>query len=128
MNVKTLLSFAGLVSAGYGVWFFFAPQHAAEVYGYGDLTTDLSTMILQFFAIAMLAVGVMCWMARDAAKSTGRTAVLWSLAVGQILFLYMNAKAATAGVETSINYVDILLNAVFGFGAVYFILQDRKEA
>jgi hypothetical protein len=33
-----------------------------------------------------------------------------------------------AGEEGTINYRDLAVNIVFGFGAVYFIAQGRKSA
>lgn len=128
MNVKNLLTLGVVVSLFYGLWFFLAPQSAANLYGYGTVTTPLSTLILQFFAITQIAAGVMCLVARNADKSPGRTAVLAFIAVSQLLFLYMDIRTMLAGEEGSMNYVDLAVNVVFGFGALYFIAQDRKTA
>ena len=128
MNVKNFFSLAVLVFLGYGLWFFLAPQHAADTYGYGAVTTPLSILLTKFFAITMIAGGVMCIVARDAEKSAGRTAVLSFLGVSHLMFLYMNARTMMSGGESSMNYVDLALNVVIGFGALYFITQDRKAA
>ncbi len=128
MNVKHFLTLAGPISLVYGLWYFVAPQHAAEVYGYGAVTTDLSTLLVQYFGITFIATAVMCFAARDAQKSPGRTGVLSFLVVSQLLFLYMNVRTMLAGGEGAMNYLDLAVNAVIGFGALYFITQDRKAA
>jgi hypothetical protein len=126
MNTKNLFTLGAVLNVCYGTWYFVAPQGAAEFYGYGLVTTDLSNLLLQFFGITLFGIAVMCFMARDAAASVGRTAVLWSLAVVEFLFIFLNGKTMMAGSPEAINYVDIVFNAVLGFGAIYFIMQDRK--
>jgi uncharacterized protein YjeT (DUF2065 family) len=126
MNVKNFLTLAGVVSLLYGLWFFLGPQQAANVYGYGAITTDLSNLVLRFFGITLIAAGVMCFVARSAERSPGRTGVLSFLAVSQLLFLYMDIRTMFAGDEGAMNYLDLVVNVVIGFGAVYFIMQDRK--
>jgi hypothetical protein len=128
MNVKNLFTLGVLVNLFYGLWFFLAPQGAADVYGYGAVATPLSNMILQFLGITFIATAAMCLAARTAEKSPGRTAVLSFIAVCQLLFLYMDIRTLMAGEEGSMNYLDLAVNVVFGFGALYFIMQDRKTA
>ena len=48
------------------------------------------------------------------------------IAVSQLLFLYMDVRTMLAGDEGAMNYVDLVVNVVLGFGALYFISQDRK--
>jgi len=73
MNAKGFLTLAGVINLFYGLWYFLGPQNAADAYGYGLVTTDLSTLILQFLGISFIAAGVMCVVARGAEKSAGRT-------------------------------------------------------
>lgn len=128
MNVKNFLTLAALVNLVYGLAFWLAPQGSADLYGYGAVTTPLSILVLQFLGMSLVAAGVMCWMARGAEQSAGRTAVLWFIAVADLLFLYMNVRTMMGGEEGSMNYVDLAVNAIFGFGALYFIMQDGKTA
>jgi hypothetical protein len=128
MTVRNFLTVAVVINLGYGLAFFLAPQGSAEVYGYGAMTTPLTNLLVQFFGITFIATAVMCLVARSADKSTGRTAVLYFIAVSQLLFLYMDIRTMIAGDEGAMNYFDLAVNIVFGFGALYFILQDRKTA
>lgn len=127
MNVKNFLMLAAVVSLCYGLSFFLVPQAAADVYGYGAVTTPLSTLILQFFGITFIAAAAMCYVARNAEKSPGLTAVLSFLAVSGLLFLYMNIKTMVVGDEGMMNYLDLAVNVVIGFGAVYFLMRDSKK-
>jgi len=53
---------------------------------------------------------------------------LLTFAVSQPLFLYMDIRTMLTGDEGSMNYLDLAINVVFGFGALYFLAQDRKAA
>lgn len=128
MTVKNFLLLAATISVVYGLAFFLAPQGSADVYGYGAVTTPLSNLVVQFLGISFLAAAVMCFMARNAERSLGRTAVLWFVAVSELLFLYMDIRTMMAGDEGSMNFVDLAVNLVLGFGALYFIMQDRKAS
>lgn len=128
MTVKHLLLFGTVAYLAYGLAFFFAPQASADVYGYGAIATPLALLIAQFLGIYCLAAGAMCFVARSADRSPGRTAVLWFVAVSQLLSLYMDIRTMLAGDEGMMNYLDLAVNILLGFGALYFILQERKPA
>lgn len=127
MNTQNYLTLAGVVGLAYGLWFLLAPQHASAVYGSADAATDLSYLILHFFAISLTAGGVMALAARSAEKSIGRTAIFYYLAVSHILYLIANVRGIAGGADEGImGYVDVVVNVIIGLGAVYFIMQDRK--
>ena len=78
----------------------------------------MSTLLVQFLGITFIAAGVMCFVARDAQKSPGRTGVLSFLMVSQLLFLYMDVRTMMAGEEGNMNYLDLAVHIVIGLGAL----------
>jgi hypothetical protein len=107
------------------LWYFLAPQGAANVYGFGAITTELSNLMLQFMGTLFIAEGVMCGVARTAEKSPGRTALVTFVAVSALLCFYLDIRTIM-GDPGTMDYVDMVINGLFGFGALYFIVQDRK--
>lgn len=97
MTVRNFLTVAVVINLVYGLAFFLAPQGSAEVYGYGAMTTPLTNLLVQFFGITFIAAAMMCLVARSADKSTGRTAVVYFIAVSELLFLYMDIRTMIAG-------------------------------
>ena len=127
MNVKVFFTLAMVANLFYGLWYFLTPQGAADVYGFGAATTPLSNLMLQFMGILFFAEGVMCGVARNAEKSLGRTAVLTFVSVSSLLCFIMDIKTLV-GEPGAMDYVDTVINGLFGFGALYFIVQDRKTS
>jgi hypothetical protein len=125
MKVKIFLTLAMAANLIYGFWYFLAPQGALNVYGVGAMATPLSNLLLQFLGIFSIAEGVMCGVARNAERSTARTAVLVFVAVAGLLCFYLDVKTIL-GEPGTMDWVDMIVNGLFGFGAVYFILLDRK--
>jgi hypothetical protein len=116
-----------LVNLFYGLWYFLIPQGAANVYGFGAITTPLSNLMLQFMGTLFIAEGVMCGVARKAERSPGRTAVLAFVAVSGLLCFYLDIRTVM-GDPGTMDYVDLVINGLFGFGALFFIVQDRKTS
>jgi hypothetical protein len=127
MNVRKFLTLAMGVNLFYGLWYFFAPQGAANVYGFGDATTPLSNLMLQFMGTLFIAEGVMCGVARKADRSPGRTAVLTFVAVSGLLCFYLDIRTVM-GDPGTMDYVDLVVNGLFGFGALFFIVYDWKTS
>ena len=125
MNVKNFFTLASVMNLFYGVWYFFFPENVAKIYGFGELATPLSNVFLQFLGIYCIAAAVLFWICRRAEVSLGRTAALAFLAVSGLLCFYMDIKTLM-GAPGTMDYVDTVLNGLFGFAALYFILQDRK--
>jgi len=121
--MKRFFTLAMVVNLSYGFWYFLAPQGAANVYGFGAATTPLSNLMLQFMGILFFSEGVMCAVARKAEKSLGRTAVLTFISVSSLLCFFMDIKTLM-GDPGTMDYVDTVVNGLFGCGALYYILQD----
>ena len=83
--------------------------------------------MLQFMGSLFIAEGVMCGVARNTEKSIGRTAVLVFVMVSSLLCFYLDIKILMDE-PGSMDYFDSIINGLLGFGALYYILKDRKSA
>ncbi len=128
MNVKNYLTVSGVLGILYGLFFFLGTDQVAEMYQNTELANSLAKLMFKFFGISILASGIMAIMARNASRSIGRTAILYYMAVSQILFLIMNLVQLgnESSVTTTNNYIDLVVNLILGAGALYFILKDRS--
>lgn len=127
MNVRVFLTLAALINLFYGFWYFLAPDHVAQIYGFAATSTELSQWMLRFLGVFSLAVGVMCAVGRNAEKSSGRTAILACLAVAGLLCFYLDVKTLL-GTPGTMDWIDTVINGLLGFGAAFYIIRDRKTA
>lgn len=95
------------------------------MYGFGELTTPLSNTIYQFLGIMFIADGVMCGVAVRAEASIGRSAVLVFVAVSSLLCSYMDVLTVM-GQPGTMDYIDLVVNLLFGVGAVWFVYKDKE--
>lgn len=126
MNAKNFLTVAMVVYLLYGLWYFFAPASAIDVYGMTSESSSLSNAFLQYIGASLIGGGVMCAMARNAGESAGLTAVLAYIAVSSLVFLYLNVTGMD-GSAGLIDWIDMAVNALLGLGAIYLIMQGRKS-
>ena len=109
--------------------FFFATGTMNELYGNSEMATDLSNLLFQFIAVPIFASGVMGLAGRSAAKSIGRTAIFYYLAVSMTLFFILNLMNVISGEYVgTMNYIDLVVQAFLGAGAILFIMKDRSSA
>jgi hypothetical protein len=127
MKPRIFLTLAAIANLIYGLWYFLAPQGALNVYGFGAMATPLSLVLLQFLGIFSIAEGVMCGVARNSDRSPGRTAVIVFVAVSGLLCFYLDVKTVM-GEPGTMDWVDMVVNGLFGFGAVYFLAQDMRRS
>lgn len=126
MNVRVFLSLFALINLFYGFWYFLAPDHVAQVYGFAAAATDLSQWMLRFLGVFSLAVGAMCAVGRNAEKSPGRNAILAALAVAGLLCFYLDVKTLLDTPGT-MDWIDTVINGLQGFGAAFYLIRDRRS-
>lgn len=126
MTTKHFLLLATFANLTYGVCYTLLPQPTAEVYGFGADMTPLSTVLLQFMGVLFFAEGVMCAVAMNAEHSLGRIAVLTFVAVSSLLCFLLDIRTLL-GTPGTMDVVDTVVNALFGFGALYYIRKDRQR-
>jgi|GEM_PF-2218322 len=127
MNVRVFLTLFALINLFYGFWYFLAPDHVAQVYGFAAAATELSQWMLRFLGVFSLSVGVMCAVGRNAERSPGRTAILAALAVAGLLCFYLDVKTLL-GTPGTMDWIDTVINGLQGFGAAFYLIRDRKSA
>jgi MFS superfamily sulfate permease-like transporter len=84
----------------------------------------LTAHVARQFGTALLAAGVISWMARHAAESTARNAIVTGLTLLYVLLPIETAISIARGSESAEGFV---LVVVFGLLAVGFILIGRPR-
>jgi hypothetical protein len=126
VHAKTFLTAAAVIYLIYGCWYFFFPQAVADIYGFSAIANPVSAAFTQFLGIFCLAAATLFGISRNAEAASGRSGALAFLAILGLLSVYMGVKTLL-GEPGTMDYVDTALNALLGFAALYFFMQERKQ-
>jgi hypothetical protein len=123
MNLKNLFIISALLAIllGLGLILVPAPLMTART---GHPPDILTAHVARQFGTALLAAGVISWMARHAADSPARNAIVTGLTLLYVLLPIETAISITRGSESAEGFV---LVVVFGLLAVGFIRIGRPR-
>ena len=123
MNLKNLFTASALVALLLGLGLILAPV-PLMIIRTGHPPDILTTHVARQFGVAMLAIGVISWMARRTTDSPARNAIVAGLALLYMLLPIETAISIVRGSETTEGF---LLVVVFGLLAAGFILIGRPR-
>ena len=123
MNLKNLFTASALVAIllGLGLILVPVPLMTART---GHPPDVLTAHVARQFGTALLAAGVISWMARHATDSSARNAIVIGLSLLYTLLPIETAISIARGSESAEGFV---LVVVFGLLAVGFILIGRPR-
>jgi hypothetical protein len=122
---------AAIVAILFGVAFVLAPAQVSVVYG---LTPNPSSVLSdRFFGSALLAWGVILWLARDFSEAAAIRGVLIGSIVGEVVGGAVNVWGTVRGLfnglawTTTILYVLLLIGAIYCLAAGELKRHDARE-
>lgn len=125
MQVKQFLSVAGAITFLYGFALLMLPETVAEAHRVTNLST-FNIFNLRLLGSALVAAGVMYWMAMPARLSYGRRAVLVFMLLSEASVAILSLlEVFTNGESYMMRWVDIGLSTIFAIGAAYFLTKEK---
>ena len=123
MNLKNLFTASALVmfSLGLGLVLAPGPLMAART---GSTPDVLIVHVARQFGVAMLAAGVISWLARGASDSTARNAIISGFCLLYILLPIETSLSIWRGSESAQGFI---LVVIFGLLAAGFILIGKPR-
>jgi hypothetical protein len=123
MNLKNLFIISALVASLLGLGLILAPVPLMTART-GHIPDILTAHVARQFGIAMLAIGIISWMVRNASESDARNAIVVGFALVYVLLPIETIISIMRGSESAEGFV---LVAVFGLLAVGFILIGKPK-
>ena len=125
MKLSTLLLINAVVAAVFGVLFVLVPGPVLALYG---VTPDqVSTYLAQIYGAELVGYAVLTYLARNAAASPLRNALVLSLFVGDAIGFVASLLAQLKGFANGLGWSSVLIYLLLavGFGYAYFA-QGRQ--
>jgi hypothetical protein len=128
MKLSTLFIINAIIAAVYGIVFSLIPGTVLSLFA---VTVDSTSMYLgQIFGGALVSFAILTWLARNAAPSPLRDAIVLALLVGDVIGFVASLLAQLAGVANALGWstVVIYLLLAVGYGYTYLVRGRRSMA
>lgn len=123
MSRSVVLIFAAVVAAIYGLGNVLVPAMVNEMHGI--MSSPGTSLVSRYFGAALLGIGVMAWLAREAADSDALSALLQGAFVFVLIGLIVSLHAMYAGLMNAMGWVPVIIQALLAIGFGYFGFMRR---
>jgi hypothetical protein len=124
MTLKRLFMLNGVIAAGYGIALLVATDPILDVYG---ITPNPEGVYMgRWFGLGLLAIGLVTWLARDAAASAGGQAIAQALAITYTIGTALALWGTLFGPFNALGWIAVGLNLLLGSGFAYLQLVKPR--
>ena len=125
MNAKTFLTINAIVSVVFGLAFLLAPTAAGSVYGVPPVPP--TSLALQFFGSALIAIAAVQWLGKDFRDWEAVRGVLIAGAVGDAIG-GGNLLGTFQGLLNGMAWTSTIVYVLFLIGAVYLVSAGAEAS
>jgi len=122
--MKTFLKVTAVVAAIYGISGALMPSFLLANYG---VSTEAAVVLMtRFFGATLIAWAVVIWLVSDCTDWVALRAVLVAHVVGDAVGFVIAVFGTVAGTMNAVGWSGVLIYAVFGLGALYYLVSGRQ--
>src|SRR6202035_5767941 len=125
MTIRTFFTILAVLSFLFGVGFVLAPDQVLANYGIEH--SPALALLGRLFGGALLALGVILWLARDFREEAAVRAVLVSTLVGGIVNLVVAIVGTLAGTTNALGWSTVLIYLLAAVGSGYFLMERTSR-
>jgi hypothetical protein len=114
MTRKRLFVLNAVIAAGYGIALLVAAHPILDLYGIPP--NPQGVYMARWFGLELLAIGLVTWLARNAAASAGGQAVARALAVTYGIGVLLALWGTLVGPFNALGWIAVGLNLLLGSG------------
>ena len=119
MTPRRMFVANAVIAAGYGVALLLATDPILDVYG---ITPNPEGVYMaRWFGVGLLAIGLITWLARDAASSAGGLAIARALSVSYGIGVVLALWGTLDGPFNALGWIAVGLNLLLGAGFAYHL-------
>lgn len=122
MNTRTLLTIAAVLALLFALGLLLIPATIGPLYGFAG--TPAEVLITHFFGSALLAIGLINWLAKDADYADLRPILLGNL-IGDAVGALVAMMGTLSGVMNALGWSTVVIYLLLGlaFAYLYFMGQ-----
>jgi len=102
MDFKTIFTIHAIVALAYGICFELVPATVLSIYG---VTQGPGEMLMaRYFGVALIAIGLLCWFAREVTDAKARRAVILALLISNVIGVVVSVQGTLSGVMSAVGW------------------------
>ncbi len=117
MNFKTFLTVVAVVAVLFALGLLLAPGFMDSTFGTGGTPGEMLSD--RMYGSALLAFGVLFWLARDFTGASARPIIISGL-VGEGVLFVVTLVAMLGGVMGATGWITVVISLLFALGFAYF--------
>jgi hypothetical protein len=125
MAIKMFFTILAVLSFLFGIGFVLAPDQVLANYGIEH--SPALALLGRLFGGALLALGVILWLARDFREEAAVRAVLVSTLVGGAVNLVVAIVGTLAGTTNALGWSTVLIYLLAAVGSGYFLMERTSR-
>ena len=124
MKLKTLLVINAVVSFVYGIGFVLVPALVLSTYG---MTQGPAEMLAgRYFGVELIAVGLLCWLARDVTDALARRAIILAVMISDAIGVIVSVQGTLSGVMSAVGWSAAGIYLFFTLGFAYMLMKESS--
>lgn len=124
MKLNVLFIITAIITLVFGILFVFLPSWIYSQYGI-DSTVILNYMG-QLFGAALIAIGLISWLSRNAADSDARKAVIFSFFIADGIGFIVALIGQLNNVVNDLGWSTVIIYFLLSLGFAYFQFSKPK--
>lgn len=124
MKFKTVFIIHAVVALAYGICFELASTLVLSIYGVTQGPGEI--LMARYFGVALIAIGLVCWLARDVTDSKAQQAMILALLVSNIIGAIVSVQGTLSGVMSAVGWSAVGIYVLLTLG-VASLLKGAKS-
>lgn len=118
MKLRTLFTINGIVALSYGISFLVLTSTILKLYGITQGPAE--NLLGQYFGVALVAIGLITWLAREITDTQTQRAMITSLLISDLIGIIVSVSGVLSGVMGTFGWSAVAIYVLFSLGYAYF--------
>jgi len=125
MNFKTIFVIHAIVPLAYGICFELVPRFVLSVYGVTQGPGEI--LMARYFGVALIAIGLVFWFARNVADATARRAIILGLLISNLVGVIVSVQGTLSGVMSAVGWSAVGIYGVLALALAYLLMNPGSS-
>ena len=126
MKLSNLLVINAIVALVYGISFVLVPATVLSLYGMTQGTSE--ALAGQYFGVALIAIGLLTWFARNVADSEAQRAIILALLISDVVGVIVSVLGTVSGVMSAVGWSAVGIYLLLALGFAYFQFMNPSAS